>query len=186
MLAAHGNVLGSGNEACEGVPEFVWIMPKIHANCCKQNICSPCTLNYTCPRTSYRLQQRYHPPIRWCGDCSPGNQKRTRAARSCGVISVTPSLAVVHLHSSAQLPAAPRGPASCYREPLAAPRPTQAIPSAPTTSWGGFAGQRLGKDLFYFFLSGPFNLYNYSNFLLALLLGPGRARRVLPPGGGRR
>lgn len=68
MLAAPGNILGSGNEVCAGVPEFIWIMPKIHAGCYKQNPCSPCTLKHICPHIGYSLQQQYHLPIPWRGD----------------------------------------------------------------------------------------------------------------------
>lgn len=162
---------------CEGVPEFVWIMPKIQADCYKQNIGSPCTSKYMCPHTCSSLQQQYHLPIPWHGDCSPGNTRRTRAARSCGVISLTPSLAVVHLQSSAPR-SHPEAPASCHRAPLAAPRLVQGIP---TTSWrGAFAGGRVGKGPA-FYLSGPFNLYFYSNCSFSSPLcssgraGPGRA-----------
>lgn len=145
MLAAHGNVLGSGNEVCEGMPEFVWIMPKIHADCYKQNVCGPCTLKYMCQCTRYTLQQQYHPPIPWCGDCRSGDPKHTRTARSCGVISVTPSLAVVNLQSSARLPGRTPKPGQL---PPGASRCTSADPRHPFRAHhllGGHCGRNGGE-----------------------------------------
>lgn len=130
------------------------------------------------PHTSYSLQQQYHLPIPCRRDCSPGNPRCTRAARSGRVISLPPSLAVVHLQSSAPRPHS-ESPTSCHR-------PVQGIPSAPTTSWGAALREEgWGKDLFPIFLARlTYISILIAVFLAALLLGPGRgAVQVLPPGG---